>query len=284
MKRCSVILILMLAAAGPDTVVAMRGSDAITIAQARALIAAADPDARAHLKSDPTAITNLVRDTLLQHAILAEAETSHWADKPEIAAYLRRAREQVLLQTYLAAHAQVPANYPSDAEIQAAYDQSKAQLMQPRSYHLQQATIPLPPGSPAAAGADARRKLAELEHQASHGHATLEALVHATAGVQLADLGWQPENRLLPAARDAVSGLLEGQVSAPVCNPAGCALLQLTATRPAGPAQLADVRDGLIRALRQQKQRQLEQTYTNTLLAKQPVQVNEIELSHLTAP
>jgi len=98
------------------------------------------------------------------------------------------------------------------------------------------------------------------------------------------DLGWQPENRLLPAAKDAAAGLLEGQISPPLCTANGCAILKLVATRPAGPAPLPDARDTLVRALRQQKQRQLEAAYETTLLARQPVQVNEIELSHLASP
>ena len=276
-----IALLLVLAAAAPDPVVAVRGSDAITANQARALIAAADPDTRQHLKSDPAAITNLVRDTLLQHAILEEAEATHWDQRPEIAALLRRAREQVLLQTYLAGHAQVPAAYPSDAELQSAYEQSKAQLMQPRAYHLVQATIAVPPGSAAGVAAEARRKLGELQRQASRPHGTLEAAAKAAPGIQIADLGWQPENHLLPAAKEAAAGLLEGQISPPLCTANGCAVLKLVATRPAGPAPLVEAREALVRALRQQKQRQLEAAYETTLLAKQPVQVNEIELSHL---
>ena len=273
---------LFLVAAAPDPVVAVRGSDAITASQARALIAAAGPDFHQRLQTDPTAITALVRDALLQHAILAEAEAQHWDQSPDVATLLRRARETVLLQSFLAAQAKIPASYPAEADIQAAYNASKAQLMQPRSYRSA-ANLPAATKRPRSADAP-RKKLAALQNNIARNRIKFQDAAKSIPGAQLADLGWQPENRLLPAARDAVSGLLESQVSAPVCSPAGCALLQLTATRPAGPAPLADVRETLIRALRQQKQRQLEQAYSSTLLAKQPVQVNEIELSHLAAP
>ena len=63
-------------------------------------------------------------------------------------------------------------------------------------------------------------------------------------------------------------------------NP-GCALLKLVATRQAGPAPLAEVRDGLIRLLRQQKERQGEQDYANVLLARAPVRIDEIALAQL---
>jgi peptidylprolyl isomerase len=272
---------LLLLAAAPDPVVAVRGTDAITASQVRALINAADPDTRHRLQTDPTALTALVRDTLLQHAILAEAEAHHWDQTPDVAALLRRARETVLLQSYLAAHAEIPASYPTEADIEAAYNQNKGQLLQPRAYKLVQASLTAQPGQP---NDGAQQKLAALQKDIARGRVKFQDAAKQVPGLHVTDIGWQPENRLTPAARDAVSGLLEGQVSPPVCSPAGCALLQLTATRPAGPAPLAEVKDSLIRALRQQKQRQLEQAYSNTLLAKQPVQVNEIELSHLAAP
>ena len=280
MKLLPVLALLLLAAA-PDPVVAVRGNESITASQVRALIAAADPETHRHLQTDPTAVTALVRDALLQRAILAEAEARHWDQNAEIAALLRRARETVLVQSYLAAQAKIPADYPTEADIEAAYNQNKGQLLQPRAYKLLQAALT---AQPRQSNDTARQKLASLQQDIARGRVKFQDATKQVPGVQVTDIGWQPENRLLPAARDAVSGLLEGQVSPPVCSPAGCALLQLTATRPAGPAPIADVRDSLIRALQQQKQRQLEQAYSNTLLAKQPVQVNEIELSHLATP
>jgi hypothetical protein len=45
---------------------------------------------------------------------------------------------------------------------------------------------------------------------------------------------------------------------------------------------LADVRDKLVAALKQQKLAQGEQAYANTLLAKVPIRLNESQLAHLT--
>lgn len=279
MKRA--LLLLLLAAAAPDPVVAVRGNDAITASQARALIAAADPDGHLHIAGNPQAVTKLVRDALLQHAILAQAKGEHWADKPEIAALIRRETEQVILQTYVEAHAEVPAGYPPDAAVQAAYEQNKAQLMQPRLFHLEQASIEIPPGAVPAARDTARRKLADIARAASRPHGSLAAAAHAVPGVQLADTGWQPENRLYPEARKAAAGLLEGQISEPFCTERGCGVVRLIATKPAGPAPLADARPTLVRALQQQKQREEAAAFETELLAHQPIQVNEIELSHL---
>jgi parvulin-like peptidyl-prolyl isomerase len=275
LKRLALAALLLIAAA-PDPVIAVRGTDQITLSQAKGLIANADPQTRAKLTSDPKALQDIIRNALLQKGVLEAARAANWEHRPEIAAMLARARDTAIAESFLASRAAPPANYPSQAELQAAYDQAKPQLMQPRSYNLSQLFIPLLANAPPADTDQAKRTLAGLRDGFSGAHAP-----KLPAGVQSGDLGWVPDNRLQPAAKDAVSGLLEGQVTQPVCTQPGCAILKLVATRPAGPAPLADVRDGLIRLMRQQKERQGEQAYANALLAQQPVRIDEIQLAHL---
>jgi peptidylprolyl isomerase len=267
------LLVLLLIAASQDPVVAVRGTDQITASQVRALIASADPQTRAKLTADPKALQDVVRNALIQRGVLEAARAANWERRPEIAAMLARTRDAAIAQSFLASHAEPPASYPSEAEIQAAYDQAKPQLMQPRSYRLTQLFITLPPSASAQQIETARHTLSVARDAFATGR--------TPPGMQRLDLGWVAENRLQPAAREAVSGLLEGQVSTPVCTAPGCALLRLVATRPAGPAPLADVRDGLIRLLRQQKERQGEQDYANMLLARTPVRIDEIALAQL---
>jgi hypothetical protein len=276
MKR--ILALLLLAAAAPDPVVAVRGNDSLTASQVRALIAASPAETQKQIARNPDALTTLIRDTLLQHAILAEAAAQHWDQKPAVAALLARTRETAILQSFLAAQGQIPAGFPTDADIQAAYDHEKAHLLRPRAYHLAEAFQPLSAASPAGAQAEAMRKLNQLRREAAR--TPLEAAAKR-AGLQYADLGWVAEPNLQKAAKEAVSGLLEGQLSDPVCTANGCTLLKLIATRPAGPPALPEVRDQLILALRQQKQQQQAQAYASGLLAKQPVRMDEIQLSHL---
>ena len=169
--RCRIVLLGVFAlsalcAAAPDPVIAERGGDQITVSQARALLAAAEPDARHRLQTDQAALKDFLRNVLIQRAVLAEAQGQKWEQKPEVAALLARTREQVVAQSYLAAHAMPPAGYPSEAEVQAAYDQNKAQFMQPRGYHLAQLFVPKPaPGTPD----DGKRRLAALRVQVERG-------------------------------------------------------------------------------------------------------------------
>jgi peptidylprolyl isomerase len=278
-RRLTFAALALLAAAAPDPVVAVRGADQITASQVRALIAGADPQTRAKLAQDPGALQTLIRNALLQKAVLEAARAANWDRKPEIVAMLIRTRDLAIAQSFLASHAAPPAGYPTEAEIEAAYEQAKPQLMQPRGYHLSQLFLTLSASASAAEIDHAKQTLASL--QAGFAAGRPGALPN---GVQMADLGWIGEDHLQPAAKDAVSGLLEGQVAAPFCTKPGCALLKLVETRPAGPAPLAAVRDGLVRLMRQQKERQGEQAYADSLLAKEPVRLDEIQLSHLAKP
>ena len=84
--------------------------------------------------------------------------------------------------------------------------------------------------------------------------------------------------------RDIVTGLAEGAVSEPVRTPEGWHVLRLAATRPAGPAPLADVRDQLVQALRQQRAQAIARQRLDELLRREPVQINEIELARSVTP
>lgn len=279
MRRFLVAGTLLLAAAAPtppDPVIAERGTDRITASQARHLIASLDAPTRARLAADPKSLANLLRDLLLQRALLEQAQTDHWDQRPDVAALLQHTRDEALAQSYLAAHAIVPPDYPAPADVEAAYAANKSKFMQPRLYHLTQLFFPSPP-SPA----DAQKRLAALHAQLSRGRLTFDAAARQTPGLQSADLGWIGEAQLVPAVKSAVLGLPEGAITDPLCTPTGCHLIRLVATRPAGPAPLAEVHDSLVRALRQQRQADAERAYASSFLAKQPVAINEIELAKL---
>jgi peptidylprolyl isomerase len=271
------LCVSLIAAGTEDPVVAERGSDRITVSQARALVAATDATTQHRLTTDPAAMKDFLRNLLLQRSLLRQAAAEKWDQRPDVATLLQRAHDQIVLQSYLAAHASLPAAYPSDAEVQTAYDQNKGRFMQPRSYHLTQLFLPHAAASPE----DGRRKLASLRAALQHGKLSFEAAAKQVAGLQPLDMGWLGEPQLLPAVKEAVAGLPEGAISDPLCMDNGCHLIRLVATRPAGPAPLPSVRDSLVRALRQQKQAAGENAYASGLLAKQPVAINEIQLSHL---
>jgi len=265
-------------AADTDPVVAERGTSEITASQARALIAATEPETKHKLLTDPAALKEFLRNLLLQQAILEEAKTQKWDQKPDVVALLQRAHDQVLAQSFLSAQAPLPAGYPSEADVQAAYDQNKNRFLQPRTYHLTQIFLP----AAAFHGDEGRKRMVDLRTKLSRSHTKFEDAPKLLAGSRFADLGFIPDTALVESAKPAIVGLPEGGISEPICTPGGCTLLRLISTRPAGPAPIGDVHEQIVRALRQQKVQQVAQAYANALLAKQPIQLNEIQLAKLS--
>jgi peptidylprolyl isomerase len=270
--------VFFLAAASEDPVIAERGTDRITISQARALIGATDHTTQHRLTTDPSALKAYLRDILLQRAILREAQAEKWDQRPDVSSLLQHAHDEVVAQTFLARQATLPAGYPGDAEIQAAYEANMSRFMQPRTYHLIQLFLPR---TAYATAEEARKRLLPLRTPLERGKITLESAAKSV-GAQYMDMGWASETQLVPAVKSAVAGLPEGEVTEPICIDNGCHLIRLVATKPAGPAPLADMRDELVRALRRQKQSEKEAAYESGLLAKTPVAVNEIQLSRIT--
>jgi peptidylprolyl isomerase len=280
------------APANADPVVAQMGGFALTASALRGLLATQDPDQQQKLRSDPQALAAFVRDRMLQEAVLEAARAAQWEQKPETEARIEQSRRDVIADTYLAAISRPDPRYPSEAEIQAAYDANKAKLVVPRQLRLAQIFIAVPQGAGQGAGqaaskaADeaAKARIVELRGQWRTSKADPAALVKTQAGdghpdAIGADLGWTREDQLLPAIRAAVAGMAADSVSEPIRLADGWHVVRVMDVRPAGPATLADVHDQLARALRQARQQQNVRATLDEMLKRAPIEVNEIALS-----
>jgi peptidylprolyl isomerase len=96
------------------------------------------------------------------------------------------------------------------------------------------------------------------------------------------DLGWLREDALVPPIRAAVQGMADGAVSDPVRSQGGWHLLKLLGSKPPTQASLAESRDTLVHALRQERQMEGQRDYLGGLLKQQPIEVNEVELNKLS--
>jgi parvulin-like peptidyl-prolyl isomerase len=294
MMRRPLLLVVALLLAGADApsdnpVVAEAGDATMTAADARNIVAATSPDMQAQLAKDPSLLDRLVRGQIAQTLLLQEAHAKQWDVKPDIAFRAQQAHDAVIANTYLASLAQPPADYPSDADVQAAYEAQKDHLIVPRQYHLAQIFLALPANAGASADADAKKRLASIRQLLAKPRADFAAIAAkdsddkasaATGG----DLGWLPEDRLRPAVRDAVAGMQEGAISDPLRTEDGWHLIRLLGTKPAAPAPLATVRPQLVQALRQQQMAATERKLIDDLLRRQPIRIDEIGLQRAVKP
>jgi peptidylprolyl isomerase len=281
---------LITTAAGPapeasptNTAIARRGAVTLGNADIRAALDQLDPTDRERLQHNPAALGSFVRDQVLQQSLLAAAKDAKWDQKPDIAAKAMQAHDAVVANSYLASLTAPDASYPSDADIQSAYDANKTRFLIPRQYHLTQIFIAVAADAGPAAFEDAQKRLQGIHQQLTRPHADFDEMVRKTSPGKGGDLGWVREDQVVPQIRDAIAGLQPGGISDPVRTPDGWHLVKLLDTKPATTAPLADVREALVRALRQQRAAQATQAYLAKMQSAEPVQINEIQLSQILA-
>ena len=261
-------------AAAADDVVAQRGNVSLTASQLKAALAVQTDAVRAKLAADPTSLDNFVQNLLMARVVLAQAEAVKWDQTPAVQAALQRAHDTLVIESYLADQGKPPADYPSEDQIKAAYQQNLSQLMQPRRYRLEQVLIALPGDADAAAVAAARAKAVALRAQAVGSNTDLEA----QDGSYSAEAGWINETNLPPTVKSAVASLPIGGISAPLRTNGGWLLLKLLDTVPAGPLTFAQAHDLIAQALRSKAQQQGAQAYLTKLTKDQPIQLNAIAI------
>lgn len=268
---------LLLAAALParadDPVIANIGTQPVKASDIKDFLDALNPQQREQAAKDPKLMDQVVRSAIGRKLVLDAAAKQSWDKKPEIAAQIARARDEIVYASYLRSVA-LPANYPSEDEIHAAFDANRDRLHQ---YHLAQIYLAEPPGSSKDAIAAIDAKARDLAKQAKAKGANFAALAKANSADTSSadkggDLGWLAENQLLPEILGVVSALPEKGVSEPVHVAGGWHIVMLLGTKPADYTQ---VHDQLANVMREQKAAQASQAYLQKLLDDSHVTVNE---------
>ena len=271
-----------------DPVVAQRGDIKLTASQVRDMIRFADPEQRRALESNPNALAQQVRDRMIQLTLLREAEAHQWQQREDVAYRAELARQGQIANSWLAGQVAGDPNFPTDDQVKAAYDAYKSKIMVPRQYHVAQIFLAVPQGASRQTDDDAQHKLADLRQQILKQHADFAALAKRfsddkQSAVNGGELGWVREDAMVPPIRAAVETLAEGAIAEPARDQNGWHLIKLIAIKPAAQATLAEARDALVRAMRQDRQMEGQRDYLGNLLKQQPIELNEIELSKFSA-
>lgn len=278
----------MAGAAAGDEVVVRLGKAEITATMLQNFVATLDPDLRRQALQSTDEMNRLMQLEIARIVVYNEAKAKKWDQRPDVKAQIERARDLAIVNTYLAAQAAPPNDYPSAADIEAAYNLNRDSFMQPRQYWLQQIFISSPAGSDPQAAAAAQKKADEVDAKAKAPGAKFDDLARSfsdkkDSAAKGGDLGWVPESELLPPIRNQVAGMNKGDVSDPIHVSDGWQIVRLVDTKPAAPRPLDDVKSAIVTALRQRQTQANEQTYVDNLLKQTPVSVNETALHRLFA-
>lgn len=267
------------ASAGPA--VARLGNQQVTPEELQALLAAVPPQTREQLRGNREALERWIRSRLAEKAVLEQADAQGWAQRPDVVRQTRAATEQIVFRDYLQSVSKVPADYPSAAELQQAYDAGKANWQTPALYRVSQIFL----GVNEPQNLEAVRKQAtELSKKAQATPADFAALAKEFSQDRLTaerggDTGLQPLQQLVPEVRGAVARLKVGTVSDPVQSSAGFHVIKLTEQQPARTATLDELRDQLTQALRAQRQEQIAQAYLDGMLNTATLSIDGAELN-----
>jgi peptidylprolyl isomerase len=232
------------APAAGNTVVARLGEATVAQDEIERLLQSLPEAERTAIKADRTVLDNWLRQRLLSEAVLRDARAKGWADRADVKAKVEAATREIASRivstSYIESVSQVPAGYPSDAEVKAAYEQGKTGYNLPAAYRVAQIYLATPDRFAAVARASSQDKRS------------------AERGGEVDTL---PLARILPELRDTVARLKPGQVSEPVQAEAGFHVVKLLDITPARTATLEEMKPQLQAALRQQRQQQLVQAY-----------------------
>jgi peptidylprolyl isomerase len=222
-----------------------------------------------------------VRSELLRRAMLAEARAKGFDKDAKVAAELARLRDEVVLRLWVAQEAKLPDGFPSEDELARAYQALRERAAGASDYRLAQIYVAAPNGATPDQLRTALRKVAEIQAKLAGGDFAALAKAyseHAESASKGGDLGLLPESQLLPEVRAALPTLKPGETAGPIKTSQGIHFVRLIERRGAVVPPLADVRDNLAAALRQEKSKDLQQRYLKDLATKYPPTINELAL------
>ncbi|UWF51754.1 peptidylprolyl isomerase [Pseudomonas sp. N3-W] len=261
--------------------VARLGNQRVSPEELKNLLASMAPESREQLRDNRGALEGWIRSRLAEKAVLEQADAQGWRQRPEVQQQTRLAAEQIVFRDYLQSVSQVPADYPSETELQQAYEAGKAGWVTPVMYRVSQ--IFLAVNDPQNLES-VRKQASELSKKAQAAPAEFAALAtqysqDRASAERGGDNGLQPLQQLVPEVRGAVSRLKVGTISDPVQSAAGFHVIKLTEQQPARVATLDELRDQLRQALRAQRQEQIAKAYLEGMLNTATLSIDGAELN-----
>ena len=267
-------------------VIARLGTTDVTADELRGIVANLDPRQQAALARDPALLSQAVRTMLGERLVLKEALAKKWEQQPAVVAQVERARQNVIVESYLRSVTAPPDGYPNDEEIKAVYDANATAFLVPRRFQLAQITVAVPKDADKAVEEKARKKLDDVMRKLKQSGANFAALAKSDSddgesADKGGELGWLAEAQLRPEIRGQVVGLAKAASTEPIRLDDGWHILKLLDTEAAHARPLAEVRDALVQRMRAERAEASRRAYVAELLKQSPPIINELALSKL---
>jgi len=285
MKYTALFTILLAATgiAAEGDIIGKIGDMEINVEDVRTALGKLGAAQEAAISKDPSLLNQAVRTLLVQKLLLKEARSKKWEDEAAVKAQLERAREAAIGESYLQSISTPPDSYPSDAELQAAYDSNKAALLIPKQFHLAQIFVANPKDADKASADKAKAKLDDVLKRLKAKEAfAVVASSHSEESQSAGrggEIGWLTEAQIQPEIRQLVPTLALNAVSDPIKLEDGWHIVKLLDTKAANTPALDQIKDQLVQQMRAEKAKANSQAYLAKLLQENPLAINELELA-----
>ena len=267
---------------GDGQIVARVDATSITADEVRDFLDALGPRERAALGRDRSLLTQKVRAMIAARLVLQELAARKWDQQPAVVEQVARARDNTLVETYLQSVSTPPANFPSEEEVQKVYDANRSAFLVPRQYQLAQVFVAVAKDADKATEDSARKTIDDVARKLKAPGADFSAIANETGTKNGGDLGWLPENDLLPEIRARVVELaknkLKGVVPEPIRLDDGWHVIKLIDTREPAMRTLPEVHDALVQRIRNERAAVLRRSYLADLLKQHQPEINEMVL------
>jgi parvulin-like peptidyl-prolyl isomerase len=267
-------------------IIARVGDSNVTADEVRATIQLLDARQQAAMSRDPALLSQTVRAILANRLVLKEAMTKKWDQQPAVVAQLARARETLIVESYLQSITGAPDGYPSEADLKSVYEANASAFLVPRRFRLAQIVVTVPKDADKATEDAARKKLDDLVKKVKQPSADFGPLARngsddKPSAERDGEIGWVAEPDLRTEIRGQVTGLPKAGVTDPIRLEDGWHILKLLDTEAAHARPLDEVREALVQRMKAERIEANRRAYVAELLKQSPPVVNEIALSKL---
>jgi parvulin-like peptidyl-prolyl isomerase len=269
-------------AAGSEAVARVGNLD-VNLDEIKASLANLDVRELAAISRDPSLLNQVVRSLLVQRILFREAQAKKWERQPEVMVQIERSRQAVITESYLQSIAKPPDGWPSEAELQAAYEANKPSFLVPKQYRLAQIFIASPRAAEKAVSDKALAKLEGVKRKLAEKGAVFAVVAKSESEEQASasnggEIGWLTEAQIQPDIRTQAVALAPGGQSEPVRLNDGWHILKNHDIKEAFTPTLEQLKPQLIEQLRAEKTKANSQAYLAKLLQENPVSINELAL------
>ena len=230
---------------------------------------------RLALNEDPEVFSSYVKKLAMRQYIIKQAENIKLDESSVVEFAVRQAYDKAMMVQWLDFATQPEEGFPSQQQINTAYEENKQQFVVPARVNLSQLFLLHSDDKQA----DATRLETVLnEIKADPNRFAELSKIHSDDVASAASggsLGWLRVNQIQPNIIEAIGSLQAGQISNPITTDTGSHFILINNITPASVKPIEDVTDAIIQALQNQQQQEKQQQMVNQLLVL--VNINSVD-------